>query len=61
MRTIELHRGRWYVAITCSHCRYQIVLFQDFTKGETDFTKATVKFFCPKCKQVFMSSKALSV
>jgi hypothetical protein len=55
MRPVNPEPGKWYVAMTCQHCEYQIILFEDFTAGRSDFTKGTATLTCSKCKQEFKS------
>lgn len=42
--------------MTCTHRKYHIVLFEDFTQnGTSNFAGATAQMNCPKCKQQFES------
>jgi len=42
--------------MTCTHCKYHIVLFENFTQsGTSNFAGATAQMNCPKRRQDFES------
>jgi hypothetical protein len=55
MRTLSPRLGRWFATMTCTHCKYQLFLFEDFTRGESDFGESYVALDCPNCKRKFVN------